>query len=174
MAAASNHLALKAVSPQAPVTDWFMGDDFHHNGAFFQMDAFSFYSGFGKPRPAPTTVGSRGFEFPIRDNYKFYLENTLPKLMQHMNDSVSFWKEIYAHPNYDDWWKARNARTAMYNIKPAMLVVGGLFDAEDCFGAWNLYKAIEKQSMQLYTRGTPTLPGGRALAGNMDRNFQLR
>ena len=146
MAAASNHPALKAVSPQAPVTDWFMGDDFHHNGAFFQMDAFSFYSGFGKPRPAPTTVGSRGFEFPIRDNYKFYLENTLPKLMQHMNDSVSFWKEIYAHPNYDDWWKARNARTAMYNIKPAMLVVGGLFDAEDCFGAWNLYKAIEKQS----------------------------
>jgi putative CocE/NonD family hydrolase len=53
---------------------------------------------------------------------------------------------MYAHPNYDDWWKARNARNAMYNIKPAVLVVGGLFDAEDCFGAWNLYKAIEKQS----------------------------
>jgi len=146
MAAASNHPALKAVSPQAPVTDWFMGDDFHHNGAFFQMDGFSFYSGFGKPRPVPTTVGARGFEFPIRDNYKFYLENTLPKLMDYMKDSVAFWKEIYAHPNYDDWWKARDARRAMYNIKPAMLVVGGLFDAEDCFGAWNLYKAIEKQN----------------------------
>ena len=146
MAAASNHPALKAVSPQAPVTDWFMGDDFHHNGAFFQMDGFSFYSGFGKPRPKPTTVGPQGFDFTIRDNYKFYLENTLPKLMQHMKDSVQFWKDLYAHPNYDDWWKARNARTAMYNIKPAMLVVGGLFDAEDCWGAWNLYKAIEKQN----------------------------
>ena len=146
MAAASNHPALKAVSPQAPVTDWFMGDDFHHNGAFFQMDGFSFYSGFGKPRPKPTTVGSPGYNFPIRDNYKFYLNNTLPDLMKHMKDSVQFWKDLYAHPNYDDWWKARNARVAMYDVKPAMLVVGGLFDAEDCWGAWNLYKAIEKQS----------------------------
>ena len=56
MAALSGHPALKAVSPQAPVTDWFQGDDFHHNGAFFQMDAFSFYSGFGKPRPKPTHI----------------------------------------------------------------------------------------------------------------------
>ncbi len=63
-----------------------------------------------------------------------------------MGDSIHFWHEMYKHPNYDSWWKARDARTAMYNIKPAMLVVGGLFDAEDCYGAWNLYKAIEKQN----------------------------
>ena len=55
MAALSNHPALKAVSPQAPVTDWFMGDDWHHNGAFMLIDAFNFYSGFGRPRPKPTT-----------------------------------------------------------------------------------------------------------------------
>jgi uncharacterized protein len=147
MAAASAHPALKAVSPQAPVTDWFHGDDFHHNGVFFQMDAFSFYSGFGKPRPRPTTVGPVGFDFKIKDNYKFYLETgSLKSLAALTGDSMQFWKDIYAHPDYDDWWKARNARTAMYNIKPAMLVVGGLFDAEDCFGAWNLYKAIEKQN----------------------------
>jgi putative CocE/NonD family hydrolase len=146
MAAASGHPALKAVSPQAPVTEWFLGDDFHHNGAFFQMDGFEFYSSFGKPRPKPTTVGSSGFDFPIKDNYEFYLRNGLPKLMEYMKDSVQFWKDLYAHPNYDDWWKARDARTAMYNIKPAMLEVGGLFDAEDCYGAWNLYKAIEKQN----------------------------
>lgn len=146
MAAASGHPALKAVSPQAPVTDWFQGDDFHHNGVFFQMDGFAFYPSFGKPRPKPTTIGPKGFDFPIKDNYKFYLQNGLPKLMEYMNDSVAFWKDLYAHPNYDDWWKARNARNAMYDIKPAMLEVGGLFDAEDCFGAWNLYKAIEKQN----------------------------
>jgi predicted acyl esterase len=74
MAAASGHPALKAVSPQAPVTEWFLGDDFHHNGAFFQMDGFSFYSGFGKPRPKPTTIGPSGFDFKIRDNYEFYLQ----------------------------------------------------------------------------------------------------
>ncbi|HVX25453.1 MAG TPA: CocE/NonD family hydrolase, partial [Parafilimonas sp.] len=78
MAAASNHPALKAVSPQAPVTNWFIGDDFHHNGAFFQMDAFAFYSalgfGFGQPHPAPTNIPARSVGYPIHDNYKFYLE----------------------------------------------------------------------------------------------------
>ena len=147
MAAASGHPALKAVSPQAPVTEWFLGDDFHHNGVFFQMDGFAFYSGFGKPRPKPTTVGPSGFDYKIKDNYKFYLEaGTLKNLAGYLGDSIKFWKDLYAHPNYDEWWKARNARNAMYNIKPAMLVVGGLFDAEDCYGAWNLYKAIEKQN----------------------------
>ncbi|HSU27534.1 MAG TPA: CocE/NonD family hydrolase [Chitinophagaceae bacterium] len=147
MAAASGHPALKAVSPQAPVTDWFIGDDFHHNGVFFQMDGFSFYSGFGKPRPKPTMDSTKGFEFKTKDNYQFYLQaGSLKKLSELIGDSIKFWKDIYAHPNYDDWWQARNARNAMFNIQPAMLVVGGLFDAEDCWGAWNLYKAIEKQN----------------------------
>lgn len=147
MAAASHHPALKAVSPQAPVTDWFVGDDFHHNGAFFQMDAFAFYSGFGKPRPQPTTIRPTGFPFHTHDNYKFYLEaGSLKKLSRYMGDSIRFWKALMAHPDYDEWWKARDARRAMYQIKPAMLVVGGLFDAEDCWGGWNLYKAIEKQN----------------------------
>lgn len=153
MAAASGHPALKAVSPQAPVTEWFLGDDFHHNGAFFQMDGFSFYSSFGKPRPKPTTVRPGGFNSTIRDNYKFYLETgTLKNLAKLMGDSIKFWHEMYKHPNYDDWWKARDARRAMYNIKPAMLTVGGLFDAEDCYGAWNLYKAIEKQNPGIYNK----------------------
>lgn len=147
MAAASGHPALKAVSPQAPVTEWFIGDDFHHNGALFQLDAFAFYSGFGKPRPKPTTIGPNGFDYKILDNYQFFLQTgTLKNLSKLMGDSIKFWKDLNSHPNYDAWWQARNARNAMYNIKPAMLVVGGLYDAEDCFGAWNLYKAIEKQN----------------------------
>jgi len=147
MAAASGHPALKAVSPQAPVTDWFMGDDFHHNGAFFQMDGWAFYSSFGKPRPQPTTVGPTEFNFNSKDNYQWYLQTgALKNIMKLTGDSIAFWKDLYQHPNLDEWWKARNARVAMYNIQPAMLVVGGLFDAEDCFGAWNLYKAIRSQS----------------------------
>ena len=147
MAAASGHPALKAVSPQAPVTDWFMGDDFHHNGAFFQMDGWAFYSSFGKPRPQPTTIGPSGFEYYTKDNYKWYLETgALKNIARLTGDSIAFWKDLYQHPNLDEWWKARNARVSMYDVKPAMLVVGGLFDAEDCFGAWNLYKAIRTQS----------------------------
>jgi uncharacterized protein len=149
MAAASGHAALKAVSPQAPVTNWFIGDDFHHNGAFMLMDGFSFYAGgFGYPRPKPTTAGPRSsLHLPSVDNYKTYLAiGALPNFLKLAGDSLQFWKQMYQHPNYDDWWKARDARVSMYNLKPAILTVGGTFDAEDCWGAWNTYKAIEKQS----------------------------
>ena len=147
MAALSGHPALKAVSPQAPVTDWFQGDDFHHNGAFMLMDGFGFYSGFGLPRPKPTKDWSPGFRIPSQDNYDFYLKTgALKNFSKIMGDSIAFWKDLMNHPDYDAWWEARNARNFVSNIKPAILVVGGLFDAEDCFGAWNLYKAIEDKS----------------------------
>lgn len=149
MAALSNHPALKAVSPQAPVTEWFLGDDFHHNGAFMLMDGFAFYSGFGKPRPVPTTVGPTGFNYPIKDNYEFYLKTgALPNFSKLMGDSIKFWKDLMSHPNYDAFWKARDARANVQLISPniATLVVGGLYDAEDCYGAWNLYQSIEKKA----------------------------
>jgi uncharacterized protein len=152
MAAASGHPALKAVSPQAPVTDWFIGDDFHHNGAFFYMDGFDFYvaGGFGRPHPRPLKIETPMPDpYNSKDNYQFYLSQGADKnLLKLTGDSIAFFRELYDHPNYDAWWKARNARVAQYDIKPAILVVGGLFDAEDCFGAWNLYKAIRKQSEQ--------------------------
>lgn len=147
MAALCGHPALKAVSPQAPVTDWFQGDDFHHNGAFMLMDGFAFYSGFGKPRPKPTTISSSGYHIPSQDNYDFYLRTgALKNFSKIMGDTIAFWNDLMNHPNYDEWWKARNPRNFVTNVKPAILVVGGLFDAEDCFGAWNLYKAIEEKS----------------------------
>lgn len=147
MAALSGHPAIKAVSPQAPVTEWFMGDDFHHNGAFMLCDAFNFYSEFGQPRPKPTTIGPKDFKYYTEDNYKFYLETgALRNFSKLLGDSIKFWNDLMNHPNYDEWWKARDARRGCKNIKPAVLTVGGLFDAEDCFGAWRLYEAIEKQS----------------------------
>lgn len=146
-AALSGHPALVAVSPQAPVTDWFMGDDFHHKGAFFVMDGFSFYPSFGTPHPKPSTTYTRGFSFKSDDNYNAYLKTgALKNFAKLMGDSIPFWHEMYEHPNYDAWWQARNARVGLYNAKPAMLWVGGLFDAEDCFGAWNSFKATETQS----------------------------
>lgn len=150
MGALCGHPSLVAVSPQAPVTDWYMGDDFHHNGAFFQMDAFNFYSFFGKPRPFPTKEHASSFQYPTKDGYKFYLDvaPTLADLAYFMGDSIQFWKEIYAHPDYDKFWIDRNVRNYTQYIKnhTATLVVGGLFDAEDCFGAWSLYKSIEDKA----------------------------
>ncbi|MDB5145838.1 MAG: CocE/NonD family hydrolase [Mucilaginibacter sp.] len=149
MASLSGHPALKAVSPEAPVTDWFVGDDFHHNGAFFQMDAFAFYLGFGfgQPHPKPTNIAAKTYDYPSHDNYEFYLRTgALSNFTRMIGDSIKFWNEMMNHPNRDAWWMARNARVGVKNVKPAMLVVGGIFDAEDCFGAWNLYQAIDKQS----------------------------
>ncbi len=144
------HPGLKAVSPQAPVTDWFMGDDFHHNGAFFLPDAFTFYSSFGVPRPRPITpdMGPKPFDFTIKDNYRFFLGlGALKNVKQKFfGDSIKFWNDLMAHGTYDEFWKARNIRTHLKNIKPAVLVVGGFFDAEDTFGALKTYEAIEKQS----------------------------
>jgi putative CocE/NonD family hydrolase len=144
------HEALKAVSPQAPVTDWFLGDDFHHNGAFMFADAFSFYSSFGVPRPKPITPdkGPKPFKFPIRDNYRFFLSVGALKNVQqkYFGDTIKFWNDLMAHGNYDSFWKARNIRTHLNGVKPAVLVVGGFFDAEDAYGTLHTYKAIEEQN----------------------------
>jgi putative CocE/NonD family hydrolase len=151
MTALSGHPAVRAVSPQAPVTDWFMGDDFHHNGAFCLMDAFFFHyaRGFGFPRPKPVTTHGWAFnDFGTPDNYDFYLKvGALRNFKERfIRDTVPFWNDLIAHPNYDAFWKARNPRPHLKQISPAVLTVGGLFDAEDCYGAWKTYEAIERQN----------------------------
>ncbi|MDB5137416.1 MAG: X-Pro dipeptidyl-peptidase [Mucilaginibacter sp.] len=148
------HPALKAVSPQAPVTEWFIGDDFHHNGALFLMDAFAFITNFGVPRHAPLTPPQfkNGIKYHEKDNYKFYLDlGALPNYKkQYFGDSVKFWDNMMSHPNYDSFWQGMNIRPHLKNITPATMVVGGMFDAEDCFGALHVYEALEKQNPQTH------------------------
>ena len=144
------HPALKAVSPQAPVTDWFIGDDFHHNGTLFLADAFSFMSTFGVPRPKPITPdkGPKRFKFPVQDLYRFYLEEGSVKNLKekYFTDSIKFWNNLFAHPNLDTFWKARNIQPHLTGVKPAVMVVGGFFDAEDAYGTFATYQSIEKQN----------------------------
>ncbi len=142
------HPAVKAVSPQAPVTAWFTGDDFHHNGAFFVLDCFTFYYSNGQPHRAPTRRGYPGFVWPVPDNYEFFLsqgsvKNLAPK---YFGDSVKFWNDAFAHPDYDSFWKSRDPRPFLKNVKPAVMTVGGWFDAEDLYGTLHTYEAIEKQN----------------------------
>ena len=148
MAALSGHPALKAVSPQAPVTDWFAGDDLHHNGALFLQDAFGFYVqwGFGDKRPAPTMNPWKGMAQPDADSYHYFLSlGALPNISRLAGDTIPMWTELMNHPNRDSWWEARNDRQHVSHIlsSTATLVVGGLFDAEDMYGAMHLYQAIE-------------------------------
>ena len=144
------HPAVKAVSPQAPVTAWFLGDDFHHNGAFFILDCFGFYYSNGQPHHKPTRTGSPGFIWPTSDNYDFFMSlgairNIAPK---YFGDSIKFWNDAFAHPDYDAFWQARDPRQFLKNITPAVLTVGGWFDAEDLYGTLHTYQALEKQNPQ--------------------------
>lgn len=143
------HPALKACSPQAPINDWFIGDDFHHNGALFLPHFFNFIANFGKPRPEPTKkFGFLPFEHGTPDGYDFFLKmgplaNADKKFLK---GQVAFWNELLEHPNYDEFWKARNLRPHLKNIKPAVMTVGGWFDAENLFGALETYRNVEKNS----------------------------
>ncbi len=141
----NSHPALKAASPQAPVTDWFVGDDFHRNGAFFLPHAFNFLANFGHPRPYPTRTPVVPFDHGTPDAYDFFLR--LGPLAnadeRYYKGDVAFWNEMMRHPNYDAWWQARNIRQHLKGIKPAVMTVGGWFDAENLFGALECYKAIE-------------------------------
>ena len=148
MAAIDAHPAVKAVSPQAPVSKWMAGDDFYHNGAFLLPHAFDFYMAFGQPRPQPKSAPDIRFKHGTPDGYKFFLgmgpvSNANTK---YMHDKVAFWKELTGHPQWDDFWAARNILPNLKNIKPAMLVVGGWFDTENLYGALHTYAAIEKNN----------------------------
>jgi len=142
------HPAVKAVSPQAPVTAWFIGDDFHHNGAFFLQDCFNFYYSNGRPRKEPTRSGNQGFRYPVPDNYEFFLSLGAVKniTQKYFGDTIKFWNDAFSHPDYDDFWKARDPRQYLKNVTPAVMTVGGWFDAEDLYGALNTYEAIETQN----------------------------
>lgn len=145
------HPAVKAVSPQAPVTAWFLGDDFHHNGAFFLLDCFSFYYSNGMPHHSPTRRGFPSFRWPVPDSYAFFLSLGADKNIsqRYLGDSVKFWNDAFAHPDYDEFWKSRDPRQYLKNVTPAVLTVGGWFDAEDLYGALHIYEAVEKQNSPL-------------------------
>ncbi len=144
-----SHPALKAVSPQAPIADWFRGDDMHRNGAFNVQLAFSFFSSFGKPRPEPTDKpGDFGFDWGTPDAYQFFLElgplsnaNT-----RYFKGGIPFWNELMQHPNYDSYWQAKNLLPHLKNIKAAVMTVGGWYDTEDLYGPLQTYKAIKKNN----------------------------
>ncbi len=142
------HPAVKAVSPQAPVTAWFIGDDFHHNGAFFLMDCFNFFYSNGRPGKGPTRVGNPRFRYPVPDNYEFFLSLGPVKniITKYFGDTIRFWNDAFAHPDYDSFWKARDPRQYLKHVTPAVMTVGGWFDAEDLYGALHTYSAIESQN----------------------------
>ncbi len=146
--ALSEHPALKASTPQAPISDFFF-DDFHHNGAFLE-EYFLTFPLFGIQHPKPTSEGwweSKMIDRPgTKDGYKFYMDlGPLKNGDKYYSDNF-FWKETVEHPNYDEFWQKRSILPHLKNVKHAMLTVGGWFDAEDLSGPLNIYKTLEKNN----------------------------
>lgn len=142
------HPAVKATSPQAPIADPFVGDDEHHNGAFFLAQNFGFYMFFGHARPELTTRTVFSFRPWTMDSYKFFLTmgplSNADKL--YFKDSVAMWTKMMGHETLDGFWKPMLVGPHLKNIKPAVMTVGGWFDQEDMLGPLRTYKEIEKNN----------------------------
>jgi putative CocE/NonD family hydrolase len=140
------HPALKASSPQAPAIDMFLGDDFHHNGAFRLMYTFSWLAGNARPRAGATENRGGGFTYGTPDGYRFFLDaGTVANINEkYFNYSVPTWNEYMEHPNYDEYWERQNPLKHAKNITHAVLNVAGWFDAEDFYGPIETYKAVER------------------------------
>ncbi|MEO8236006.1 MAG: CocE/NonD family hydrolase [Flavobacterium sp.] len=147
----SNHPALKAVSPQACISDFFF-DDFHHNGAYM-LSYWKATPLFGPQKTKRTP--DDWFTFPktnTLDDYNFFLdEGPLTNLDSYMSKDDEFWQQLKDHSSYDEFWQKRGLLQHMKNIKPAVMFVGGWFDAEDLYGPLNTYQTIEKSSKNYNT-----------------------
>ncbi|WP_375234915.1 CocE/NonD family hydrolase [Winogradskyella sp.] len=141
-----SHPALKAVSPQACIGDFFF-DDFIHNGAFL-LSYWRATSVFGYMKDTPTKEA--WYEFPdigTEDQYQFFLDNMpLSKLDDYYDEKNVFMTQLEEHVTYDDFWQKRGIIQHLKDIKPATMIVGGQFDAEDLYGPYNTYKNIETNS----------------------------
>ncbi|MFC4689846.1 CocE/NonD family hydrolase [Dokdonia genika] len=142
----SGHPALKAASPQACIGDFFF-DDFHHNGAYL-LSYWRATAVFGYQKEGPTTES--WYDFPKLDSddqFDFFLKTgPLSNLDKYYDETNEFWTQLKEHPNYDEFWQSRGLIQHLENIEPAVMVVGGLYDAEDLYGPWETYKNIEKRS----------------------------
>jgi putative CocE/NonD family hydrolase len=145
------HPALKASSPQAPISDFFF-DDFYHQGAFLQSYTAA-YAVFGYQKDTLTKEAwyrdkmMRLYENPPKDGYAFHLsQGPLKNITKKYHYDNFFWKEITEHRTYDDFWQKRSILPHLKNVNHAVMTVGGWFDAEDLYGPFNIYKAIEKSS----------------------------
>ncbi|MSR58663.1 MAG: CocE/NonD family hydrolase [Planctomycetaceae bacterium] len=143
------HPALKAVSPQAPVADWFF-DDFLHNGAFFLAHAYRWLGNNALERTKPTTEKTPAVTYPTLDGYKLFLDaGTMEEVSRlYLKDAIPFWKDMMAHPNRDEFWQTRDLLPHLKKVAPAVMVVTGWYDAEDLYGSFKSYHAIERQNPQ--------------------------
>lgn len=144
------HPALVAVSPQAPMANLYMGDDAFHNGAFFLAANFDFFTEFRKERNPRLPGAEPDFQYGTKSGYDFFLrlgplQNANKRYFHNKN---SYWTPTVEHTTYDRFWQSRNILPHLTSVRPAVLVVGGWYDAEDLAGTLGVFRAVDQQSPQ--------------------------
>ncbi|MBP6670590.1 MAG: CocE/NonD family hydrolase [Gemmatimonadales bacterium] len=140
MAGINPHPAVKAVSPQAPMTDTWIGDDFFHQGAFRLSYGFEYAADMEL-----SNDGSVPLPITRYDTYDWYLaQGPLRNLTTLLAGKVPTWTNFTRHPTYDAFWKARSLPTYLTRLSVPTLTVGGWWDQEDFYGALATYAALEK------------------------------
>ena len=149
-----SHPAIKAASPQAPVTNLYMNDDSYHGGAFMLSANFDFYAAFvDAPNPTPLPKSWIRFDYGTADAYEFFLSHlTLSNITNTMTaNQRTLLMPTIEHATYDDFWKARDIAPHLKNIKAAVLTVGGWYDAEDLQGPLTTYSSIKRNNPGIYS-----------------------
>jgi putative CocE/NonD family hydrolase len=140
MAGIHAHGAVKAISPQAPMTDTWMGDDFFHHGAFRLSYGFEYSSDLELSNDQSTPIPIDRY-----DTYDWYLsQGPLASLTTLLAGRVPTWINFTRHPTYDAFWQARALPTYLTRLSVPTLTVGGWWDQEDFYGALKTYEALEK------------------------------
>lgn len=148
MGSINAHPAMVCTSPQAPISDWFLWDDMHHNGALTLPLSFNFFQVFGQERPEPTTRWGTGPSYTSGDAYHFFLDMGPVKNAneKYLEGKIDFWNQFTEHPDYDEFWQSRSTLPHLTEISPAVLSVGGWYDGEDLSGALHTYGTIEQNN----------------------------
>jgi hypothetical protein len=149
LAGVGAHPALKAISPQAPMTDTWMGDDFFHQGAFRQSQGLEFAA-----LMEFDTKQFRFLEIPEYDHFDFYLKfPTLDSLAKATGVArLPSWIGYSTHPSYDAWWQSRAMQNVLTKPEVPILFVGGWWDQEDILGSQLAYRTVEKADTRNWNR----------------------
>jgi putative CocE/NonD family hydrolase len=135
------HPALKAASPQASPADMFLGDDFHHNGAFRLSYGFEYTA------MMETDKSNFSFQFDTHDTFEWYLKlGALSNVKKkYFGEKMPTWNDFVAHPNYDSHWKTQSLEPRLTSVKVPTLNVAGWYDQEDFRGPLRIYELLEKR-----------------------------
>jgi putative CocE/NonD family hydrolase len=134
------HPALKAVSEQASPADMFLGDDFHHNGAFRLSYGFEYCT------MMETGKTNFAFTFDRFDTYEWYLRLGALRNADknYIHGTLPTWEDFVTHPNYDTFWKQQAMPNLLTKPKVPNLNVAGWWDQEDAYGPMKIYELLER------------------------------